>query len=157
MDILIEALQIIKDKFENWKLIIAGEFWIDRQSFNSKIENAQLQNSIIIIDEYIPNEDIHIYFSASDALIAPYIKGTQSGSISIALGYSLPIITTKHIAVNIPDEFQDIITSIPPNDPSALAIAITNLIKNYPQQKKHLKRSENFNWSILKSIRTLIQ
>jgi len=44
---------------------------------------------VTLIDRYVPNEEAHVLFSAADALVAPYVGGTQSGTLQLAFGYGL--------------------------------------------------------------------
>lgn len=157
LNILIESLKKVSDKLVNWHLIIAGEFWVDKQNIIQQIEKAKLKKNITIIDRYIPNEDISLYFSTADVLVAPYTQGTQSGAVNIALGYQLPVITTKHIADNIPNEFRFLVRSVPPNDPSALAKEIINLANNITISENIISQSTGYQWQIVNSINLLVQ
>lgn len=49
---------------------------------------------IFVHCEYISDEEIPIYFSAADALVLPYRSATQSGVVSVAYNYDLPMLST---------------------------------------------------------------
>ena len=55
-------------------LMIAGEFWESRQTYESQIAILGLQNRVHIIDRYIPNEEVPIYLSAADVWPRPIFK-----------------------------------------------------------------------------------
>ena len=76
--LVIEAvlqLLVLQDKFEEspWlipfglavKLLIVGEFWDDKKVYLAIIQQLGIAGNVIIIDKYVPNEDIGRYFAAS--------------------------------------------------------------------------------------------
>ncbi|MFN3871743.1 MAG: glycosyltransferase [Ignavibacterium sp.] len=95
LDILLEALSLIKTEFANVKLIVAGEFYDDKKFYLDLIEKFNLQNSVIMQNEYIPNEKVKEYFLVSDVVILPYRSATQSGILNLAYGFRKPVIVTK--------------------------------------------------------------
>jgi D-inositol-3-phosphate glycosyltransferase len=77
-----------------------------------------------VFSDYIPNEKVHLYFSAADVLVQPYITATQSAIAQMAYFFSSPIIATNVGALPevVIHEKSGLI--VPPNDPQALADAI---------------------------------
>ena len=73
-------------------LLIAGEFWEDKRSYLEVVERLGISDSVVIEDRYIPNEEVGLYFSAADVLVAPYRRVTGSGAIQMARGFKLPVI-----------------------------------------------------------------
>jgi glycosyltransferase involved in cell wall biosynthesis len=124
LQILLDALAILQKQGLKPYLIIAGEFWEDKEAYLKIIDRLHLNPQIRIDDRYIPNEEAHTYFTASDVLIAPYTGGTQSAVAALALGYNLPVILTKQIADGVSDHHSINTHVIPPGDPEALARAI---------------------------------
>ena len=55
----------------------------------------KVNEHVRIIDAYVPNAEIQIYFSAADICIMPYISATGSGVAQIAYGFNVPIIATS--------------------------------------------------------------
>jgi glycosyltransferase involved in cell wall biosynthesis len=105
-------------------LLIAGEFWEDETLYWNLINKLGLEKQVIIHNRYIPNEEIEPYFMAADAIILPYLSGSQSGVGMIALNYGIPIIATSigGLAETVINGETGII--VPPADSSALAAAI---------------------------------
>jgi glycosyltransferase involved in cell wall biosynthesis len=89
---LIRALPKILKKFEV-SLLIAGEFWQDTEK--EEIKKLGLGSHIKIVDEYIPNEEVGLYFSAADLLVLPYKSATQTAVAQIGLSFNLPTIVTN--------------------------------------------------------------
>jgi glycosyltransferase involved in cell wall biosynthesis len=106
------------------RLLIAGEFWEEETSYRGLIRQLSLEQHILIHNRYIPNEEIEPYFVAADALVLPYLSGSQSGVGMIALNYGVPIIATSigGLAETVADGETGLI--VPPADSAALAIAI---------------------------------
>ena len=48
-----------------------------------------------IVNEYVPNEEIGIYFAASALVVHPYISASGSGICHIAYGFDRPVIATN--------------------------------------------------------------
>jgi len=111
------------------KLVIAGEFWDDINEYKDIISKLNLTEHIKIINEYIQNEDIPVYFSSADLFVAPYISGTQSGAVKLALAYNIPILTTDVIGEeNIGYENQWRI--VKSNNADAFYFGMKEIIKN---------------------------
>ena len=91
---LIEALPDILKKVDV-TLLIAGEFWKGKSSYLQKIEELEIGNRVKIFDEYIPNEEVSLYFSSSDIVVLPYTSVTGSGVVQVALGLNKPVITSN--------------------------------------------------------------
>ena len=60
-------------KEKNVTLLIVGEFWSDKQSYLDKMGRNGISVNVRIVDEYVPNEEIGIYFATS-LVVQPYIS-----------------------------------------------------------------------------------
>ena len=107
-------------------LVVAGEFWGDASAYEQQIERLGLSQRITLINQYIPNEQAHVIFSAADALVAPYVGGTQSGVVERANGYGMPVILTDAIANGEERSFENV-RIVPAGDEDMLASAMTEL------------------------------
>ncbi len=59
------------------------------------IEQLGLSDSVYVMNEFVPNEDVHRYFQSSDAIILYYLTATPSGVESISYNFKLPVLATK--------------------------------------------------------------
>ena len=59
------------------------------------INHLGLKDSVIVKNEFIPNEDVHKYFQVSDCSILFYLTATPSGVESLTYNFELPILATK--------------------------------------------------------------
>lgn len=93
LDTLLESMIKLKDK--NIKLLIAGEFYSDKNKYLDIIKNNKLEDYIILRNVFIPTSEVKYYFSACDAVILPYKSATQSGIVQIAVNFGKPVIATN--------------------------------------------------------------
>lgn len=91
---LLDALPMILKEIDV-TLLVAGEFWYDKDRYLNQIDRLGLNDKVKIIDRYIPNEEVGLYFSACDIVILPYVSGTGSWVVQIAFGFDKPVIATK--------------------------------------------------------------
>ena len=91
LDLLIDALNFLDDSYQ---LMIAGECYGSFEKYQARIDASTARNRIFVHDRYIDDSEIPVFFSAADALILPYRTVTQSGIVSIALHYELPMLGT---------------------------------------------------------------
>jgi glycosyltransferase involved in cell wall biosynthesis len=131
------------------KLLIVGEFWKDEKKYREQIEKLEIGERILIIDKYVPNEEVGLYFAASDVAVLPYTSATGSGIVQTAFGCQKPVITT---AVGcLPEVVTDGKTGflVPPLDSSALADAVIRFYKDGKEVefvKNIVNESAKFSW-----------
>lgn len=106
LDILLEAMANEKVKSQNIKLLIAGEFYEDKEPYFDLIKKHNLQNNIILHDKFIANEDVRYYFCASNLVAQTYRNATNSGVTMIGYYYEKPMLVTNvgGLAEIVPDE-----------------------------------------------------
>jgi len=93
LDILLEAMKDERIGKEHIQLIIAGEFYDDRASYEAQIE--AVRDRVQLFTDFIPNEDVKYYFSAADLIVQPYRSATQSGITQVAYHFEKPMVVTK--------------------------------------------------------------
>ena len=105
-------------------LLVVGEFWDDKSSYLDLIGELGIGQAVTIVDRYIPNEELGLYFSAADVVVLPYVDATQSGVTQLAYGFEKPVITTS--VGGIPEVVEDGVTGliVSPQDSEALGEAI---------------------------------
>lgn len=124
LDVLIDAIGLLYNDQNPAYLLITGEFWEPISQYQEQIKLLGIDDRIRIEDRYIPDEEVSIYFSAADVLVAPYTGGTQSAVAKAAIGFGLPIIVTEHLADGIGKEHSNYVKVVPAGDAHALAMAI---------------------------------
>ena len=126
---LLQAIKHLKDQNINLTLLIAGEFWENKQKYMHQIEQLNILDRVMVLDKYFPDEEVSMLFSAADVFVAPYISGTQSGVVRIAVSFGLPIILSDVIKDSIEPQSNHIVV------PTRCYIEIANAIKYYIANK----------------------
>ncbi|MEM0203516.1 MAG: glycosyltransferase [Archaeoglobaceae archaeon] len=92
---LVEAFESLPNEIvERSRLLIVGEVWEDKESVK-RIEESRLREKIVFVNRYVPDEEVSLYFSASDVIVLPYLRASQSGVAHIAMSFGIPIVATK--------------------------------------------------------------
>jgi glycosyltransferase involved in cell wall biosynthesis len=76
-------------------LIIAGEAYGDFADYRQKINESPLRDNISLFNEYIPDQQVPLFFSASDLVVLPYRSATQSGITAVAFHFERPVVATN--------------------------------------------------------------
>ena len=58
------------------------------------IQNSKYSNKILWKEKYIDENEVSVYFSASDVVILPYVSASQSGIIPLSYHYNKPVIVS---------------------------------------------------------------
>jgi D-inositol-3-phosphate glycosyltransferase len=95
LDLLLHAMADEKVQALNPKLIVAGEFYGDREIYKSIVNASGIGEQIIFKSDYIPKDEVKYYFCAADLIVQPYKSATQSGITQIAYHFERPMIVTK--------------------------------------------------------------
>ena len=66
-----------------------------------------IADSVVVVNEFVPNEDVHRYFQVSDNLILFYLTATPSGVESIGYNFNIPMLATRvgHFSDTVQDGF----------------------------------------------------
>lgn len=105
-------------------LLIAGEFWEAIDDYQKLIRDEGIEDWVTIDNRYIPNEEVPLFFSAADVFAAPYVGGTQSAAVKLAMNYSIPIVVTKNVSEDLESSAYPKLEVVVLNDPESLAAAI---------------------------------
>ena len=127
---LLEAMPAIRTEFADVRLLVVGEFWQDKPSYLDRIAHLGIEQNVVVVDRYVPNEEMPLYFSATDVVVAPYTHVTQSGVVQLAYGFGVPVITT--LVGGLPEVVVEGETGllVKPGDPALLADAVCRYFRN---------------------------
>lgn len=149
LDLLLQAFTDERIKNSNIELIIAGEYYEDSKPYKAVIEENNLHDTVHLFDDFIPNADVHYYFSACDIVAQPYRSATQSGISQIAYYYSKPMLVTD--VGGLPEIVKDEKTGwIVPVDSTEIATGILKAFHDNQYKTFHdsiLEERKRFEWS----------
>jgi len=91
LDLLIEAFDALGDDYQ---LVIAGEIYGNDNQYEQMISSMSSKKRIHLFNRYISDEEVNVFFSASDVCVLPYRSATQSGVTATAFHFNVPIIAT---------------------------------------------------------------
>ena len=95
LDLLLKAITDPVIRANNIKLLVAGEFYEDENYYLSLIKDNNLQEQVILRDQFIPDSEVKYYLSAADCVVQPYRNATQSGVTPLAYHFEKPMIVTN--------------------------------------------------------------
>ncbi len=152
LDVLLAALPLVKKRVH---LFVAGEFWHDKNRYLKQIEDLHLQQTVTLLDGYLPNETLVAYLRRADVVVLPYRAATQSGMIQAAFGQGCPVITTEvgGLAEVVTNGRTGLV--VPPENPPALAAAIDDFFHQElgPLFRQHIETENGrFSWEHLIQI-----
>lgn len=132
LDLILNAMPAILTSDNKIRLLVAGEFYTDAEQYHKIIRRLNIENSVILRTDFIPDENVAEYFSAADVVVQPYKDATQSGVTQIAYHFNKPMIVTNvgGLAEIIPDG--EVGYVVPP-DADSISEAV---IKFYSQKKE---------------------
>lgn len=132
LTLLLNSFALLQQNNPNLKLIVAGEFYENSEPYLQQIKNLGLENSVILRTDFIPNNEVGVYFSAADLVVQTYITATQSGVTQIAYYYNKPMLVTNvgGLAELVPHK---VVGYVVERDEQAIAQAISDY---YTQNKE---------------------
>lgn len=153
LDVLLDAMDLCDNK--NMTLMVVGEFWKDKQKYIDKIARYRIGPRVKIIDRYIPNEEIGLYFAAANIVVQPYVSASGSGVCQTAYGFDRPVIATD--VGSLSEVVQDGVNGrlVEPGNARALAEAINDSLR--PENLARFtemagKTKEKFSWAELVNV-----
>jgi D-inositol-3-phosphate glycosyltransferase len=91
LDLLLEALA----QSPEIHAIVAGECYEDWAFYQQIIEKHRLESRVHLFSDFIPTEQVRVFFSAADLVVQPYRTATQSGISQIAYHFEKPMVVTN--------------------------------------------------------------
>jgi glycosyltransferase involved in cell wall biosynthesis len=150
LDILLEAMADERIKNANIKLLVAGEYYEDAETYKQQIDALNIRKQLILRTDFIADSEVKYYLSAADFVIQPYRNATQSGVTPLAYHFEKPMLVTNvgSLPDMVPNKKVGIVT-----EPNATAIA-GGIIQLYtlgePHFLPHLRdEKKKYSWYVL--------
>ncbi len=94
LDILIRAMAEPGMKDAGIRLLVAGEFYEDKQPYENLINELHVSDQLILQTSFIPDSEVQLYLCSADVVIQPYRHATQSGVTPLAYHFEKPMIVS---------------------------------------------------------------
>lgn len=153
LDLLLEAWALLKaaGKTAGKKLLVGGEYYGNKEKYDTLIRSLGLAEDIIVHDRYIDENQVRNYFGAADLVVQPYKSATQSGVTQVAYHFGVPMIVTRvgGLPEIVPDDKVGCVVDV---DPAAIAKAIGDFYEKNRAAEFRANiavEKERFSWSAL--------
>jgi glycosyltransferase involved in cell wall biosynthesis len=91
LDLLLQAFKRLDDRYY---LVIAGESYEDYAPYRAMLAGHEAEGRTLQQVRYVKDEEVPLLFSAADLCVLPYRSATQSGVVSIAFHFEVPVVVT---------------------------------------------------------------
>lgn len=125
LDLLMRAYADPRLRDRDLQVVVAGEFYNNAEQYAALEKELGLQGRIVWHTDFIPDDQVRVYFSAADLIVQPYKTATQSGVTQVAYHFDKPMLVTRvgGLAEIVPDGKVGYVTEV---DPHAIADAIVD-------------------------------
>jgi len=112
-----------------------------------KIKELGIEDRCVVVNRFIANEEVPVYFQVSDAVVLFYRTATPSGIESLSYNFRLPILATKvgHFPETIEDGFNGYLAN--DSDVNDMARVMLHFIDHPIDRGNVAKATENMSWS----------
>lgn len=143
--IAIEALKSLPN--ETHLLLAGGPHPRDRtpyvQNLKQQIARSRTTDRVHITG-YVPDDDMPVIMAASDLILAPYLTASGSGALSLAIAYGKPILASDIESHQEIAEMGRCFSIYSPNEPTALAEAVKQLLNEPSSLNALSKAAQNY-------------
>ena len=150
LDILLDAMALLKNKIPHLKLLIAGEFYDDKKLYEDQIARLGIANDLVLKTSFIADSEIKNFMCAANVVVQPYRNATQSGVTPLAYHFEVPMIVTNvgGLPSLVPDNIAGLIA-----EPNAHSLA-EKIEEFYHKGENHFlpglkEEKKKYSWDIM--------
>ncbi len=110
------------------------------------IDQLGIREKTTVVNDFVPNEEVHKYFQVSDVIMLYYLTATPSGVESIGYNFKMPILATRvgHFPETVKDGYNGYLAE--PGDIDSMAEAMIRAIEK-PIPREHVEEtSREMSW-----------
>ncbi|WP_338600934.1 glycosyltransferase family 4 protein [Desulfoferula mesophila] len=125
LDLLVEAMRLLKRDFPEVKLIVAGQ-----GNLGEGNRKALAELGAKVVNRWLASEEVSAIIAEGDLLVAPYTSASQSGVLPLAYAHALPVVATE--VGGLREQVLPGVTGLlsGPPDPASLARTIARVISD---------------------------
>jgi glycosyltransferase involved in cell wall biosynthesis len=120
----------------------------DEKNYNplELLDKHNLRDNVMLVNEFVANEEVHKYFQVSDCGLLFYLTATPSGVESLNYNFKLPVIATNvgHFPETIEDRVNGYLTK--ENDIEDMAIQMNRFIEHPIDRDNITEKTKEFSW-----------
>lgn len=116
------------------------------------IDTHNLRGKVVAITEFVPNEDVHKYFQASNSITLFYMAATPSGVESMSYNFGLPILASRvgHFKETVKDGYNGYLAE--PENPESMAEVMVKSIEAPIPAENVYATSAEMSWDNYASV-----
>jgi glycosyltransferase involved in cell wall biosynthesis len=149
--VLLRSLAQLKRSGVSARLLIAGEVLGPTADYDRLISELDLSRDVDWRPGFVPSSEVATLFAAADVIGLPYLDASSSGVLLSAYACRRPVVVSAVGGLPelvVPGETGVI---VPPNDPAALAAALSELLLDLPAGERMGENAfelsqERFTW-----------
>ena len=160
LDIMLDVMADKRIQDLEVKLIVAGEFYDNKQEYISQIISLGISEYVILKSDFIPEEDVKHYFCACDMITQTYRTATQSGVTQIAYHFERPMLVTNvgGLSEIVPHNKVGYVCDINTKDIADCIVEFYSEQKEDEFARNTKKEKARFTWSeLVKGVDNLIK
>ncbi len=110
------------------------------------VDDLGITDKVMIVNEYVPNEDVHKYFQVADCGVLFYEYATPSGVESLNYNFKLPILATRvgHFPETIKDGFNGYLAE--PDDIDSMTNVMLKFLQNPINRSNVVESAKDMSW-----------
>ncbi|HNR56680.1 MAG TPA: glycosyltransferase, partial [Flavobacteriales bacterium] len=169
--------ELAKQRDDVSLMIVGERFWqtVDQSKFSTKLKNAVfgtlkklflkkaddernydplalverlgIQDRTLVVDRFIPNEEVPPYFQAADTIVLFYETATPSGVESLSYNFKLPAVATRvgHFPETITDGFNGYLAA--PKDIADMVRVMNASIEQAIPRENVVEATKTMSWA----------
>jgi D-inositol-3-phosphate glycosyltransferase len=132
LDVLLRAFALVRRDLPEAQLMVAGEprREVDAADYVGLVRCLGLEDAVRLRFDYVPPDEMPLYFVAADAVVLPYRRVYQSGVFHLAQAFARPVVasTVGSLRDDVRPGRDGLL--VPPGDEEALARGIVKLLSD---------------------------
>ena len=111
-----------------------------------RIKELGMENRCVVVNRFIANEEVPVYFQVADAVVLFYRTATPSGIESLSYNFQLPILATRvgHFPETIEDGFNGYLAN--DSDVNDMARVMLHFLDHPIDRNNVVKATEKLSW-----------